>query len=549
VVATEVAGAICREAGADRHPATGPLTPDERSQLAALYASAACSPLWVDPSGRPGSEAGSALALLEDAAGDGLEPADYGATLLRGWAEALNGAPTRDAGDVARFDVGMSAGTLRYLRQLHEGRVDPRAIGFRMASPADDRHDFAAILHTALASQRIAETASAFTPPLVVYRGLRDALARYRHLAADPTLVAPPPAGKTLRPGDPYPEVAALRRFLVAVDDLPADAPVQEPPGAGGGPLYEGALVDGVKRFQARHGLEPDGVVGKETSAALRVPLAWRVRQIELALERLRWLPHLSPDRFLAVNIPMYRLWAWSGIPPDGAPRLGMNVIVGRALDTETPVFVAEMRQVIFRPYWNIPPSIARGEILPAVARRADYLSRHDMEIVAGDGDDARPVPVTAQSLERVRQGSLRIRQRPGPGNALGLVKFVFPNLANVYLHDTPAPQLFGRARRDFSHGCVRVEDPVALAEWALEGEGDWARERILAAMSGTVSQHVTLARPIQVILFYVTAAILPEDGSVHFAADVYGHDLRLDAALRARHAQARTRSEPAEAP
>jgi len=302
---------------------------------------------------------------------------------------------------------------------------------------------------------------------------------------------------------------------------------------------YNGAVVEAVQRFQRRHGLLPDGVLGKETQAALRVPLSWRVRQIELALERLRWLPHVGDARLLAVNIPMFHLWGWDQIPENGAPSFGTGVIVGRALNTQTPVFVEEMRYIIFRPYWNIPPSILRHETLPAIERDPNYLQRQDMEIVSGPGDNARPVALTAESIAQLRRGTLRVRQRPGPKNSLGLVKFVFPNDENVYMHGTPAPQLFSRARRDFSHGCVRVEDPVALAEWVLKGEPAWTRDRILAAMNGDRSQRVDLTRPIQVILFYVTAVVMPEDGTIRFAEDIYGHDIGLDRALaRARVSQ-----------
>jgi murein L,D-transpeptidase YcbB/YkuD len=161
------------------------------------------------------------------------------------------------------------------------------------------------------------------------------------------------------------------------------------------------------------------------------------------------------------------------------------------------------------------------------------------MEIVSGPGDNARPVALTAESIAQLRRGTLRVRQRPGPKNSLGLVKFVFPNDENVYMHGTPAPQLFSRARRDFSHGCVRVEDPVALAEWVLKGEPAWTRDRILAAMNGDRSQRVDLTRPIQVILFYVTAVVMPEDGTIRFAEDIYDLDIRLDRALaRARVSQ-----------
>ena len=240
-----------------------------------------------------------------------------------------------------------------------------------------------------------------------------------------------------------------------------------------------------MKRFQARHGLENDGVLGQRTHTALGIPLAWRIRQIELALERVRWLPHPGGERVVAISIPMFRLWAWGAMPPTRTPTLSMGVIVGRALRTETPVFVEQMREVIFRPYWNVPPSIARHEILPILERDPDYLRRQGMEIVSGPGDDARAVAATAENLARLRRGALRLRQRPGPRNALGLVKFVFPNQENVYMHGTPAQELFSRSRRDFSHGCVRVEDPVALAEWVLEDRPEWTRDRIIAAMAG----------------------------------------------------------------
>jgi murein L,D-transpeptidase YcbB/YkuD len=228
----------------------------------------------------------------------------------------------------------------------------------------------------------------------------------------------------------------------------------------------------------------------------------------------------------------MFQLWAWDGVPPSGAPTLGMRAIVGRALRTRTPVFVDEMQAVTFRPYWNVPHSILRNELLPLIARDPLYLERHDMEIVRGEGAHAAIVERSDEALAQLRAGRLRVRQRPGPRNALGLVRFDFPNADNVYMHGTPTPELFSRTRRDFSHGCVRVEDPVTLATWALQGEPDWTRERVVAAMSGDISRSVNLSRPIQVILFYLTAVVMPEDGIVHFAQDLYGHDAKLQRAL-----------------
>jgi len=506
-----------------------PITSAEQNDLTRLYETGEYAPLWVDGSGRPSPDARDALALLADAARDGLDPADYGASILTSTATVLAGMSAAPVSTMAAFDTGLSASALRYLRQVHSGRVDPRAIGFRMTTPPDD-HDYVALLRSAVTSHRVPEAAAGLAPPLALYRALRSMLVRYRALAADPMLQPPLPPATAVRPGESYAGLGALYRLLVGLGDLPADAPA---PSASS--VYEGTLVDAVEHFQLRHGLEADGVLGTRTQAALRVPLAWRVRQIELSLERLRWLPHLRQERVLAVNIPMFRLGVWDSTSPDGRPSFATGVIVGRALNTMTPVFVEELEYLIFRPYWNVPPSILRNEILPALTRDPDYLRRQDMEIVSGPGDDARPVAFTPETFAGLQAGRLRVRQRPGPRNSLGLVKFVFPNDANVYMHGTPAQQLFSRSRRDFSHGCVRVEDPVALAEWALKGQNDWTRDRIVATMNGNQPRRVDLIRPIQVILFYVTAVVMPEDGTVHFAEDIYGHDTKLDRALKGR--------------
>ena len=363
-------------------------------------------------------------------------------------------------------------------------------------------------------------------PQLGQYAKLRDALARYRVLAADGTLSQLPVAAPTKR-GEVHCGGVALHRLLRALGDLPADA---APPFD----CNDATLVDGLRRFQTRHGLAADGVIGRVTLAALNVPIAHRVQQIELALERLRWLPDLGARPFVGINIPMFRLWAWDPAAPAGAS-ISMGVVVGRALNTQTPVLSDDMRYLIFRPYWNLPRSIMRTEVLPALTRDPGYLQRNDMEIVRGAGDDAQAIAANDENLAGLRQGGLRLRQRPGPKNSLGLVKFIFPNDANVYLHDTPAPQLFGRARRDFSHGCVRVEDPVALAQWVLKDQPRWTRERIEAAMAGTSSLRVDLTRPLPVVLFYMTAMVMPADQTLHFADDIYGHDTRLARALASR--------------
>ncbi len=501
----------------------------EQTELQALYQRSAESPLWLTSALRPTHAGQDALTLVSRAADEGLDAADYQPERLGQRLNGLRAATRATATDAADFDVALSTCVLRYLHHLHNGRIDPRTIGFRLAVPPD-RDDFPAILYDAIARDRVSEAATALRPSLFQYRALRGMLAQYRSLAADPMIALPPIVGTAVRSGDAYAGLRDLHGLLTALGDLPLDTPQ---PSASA--RYEGIVVDGVKRFQLRHGLEPDGILGKGTMAALCVPLKWRVRQIELALERLRWLPHLGDERLIALNIPMFRLWAWDQIPPNGAPLFGMDTIVGRALSTQTPVFSEEMREVIFRPYWNVPRSILRHEVLPAIARDADYLRRENMEIVQGPGDLAPAVQATRENIAKLGQGAFRVRQRPGPKNALGLIKFVFPNDDDVYMHGTPAQALFARSRRDFSHGCVRVEDPVRLAEWVLKDQPEWTIDRIRAAVSGSQTIRVKLVRPLRVVLFYTTAAVMPEDGTISFAEDIYGHDARLDQALTSR--------------
>lgn len=497
----------------------------ERRELDALYRPRADAPLWLDASARLTADGREALGLIAGADAEGLEPADYRAEELVRLAALIERGTLPPGPDLAAFDVGLSLGTIRYLRHLHTGRVNPKTLGFRIA-PRADEHDFAAIVSDAVKAHRVRAAAEEFTPPLALYRNLRAGLATYRMLAANAAIVAPALSPASVHPGEPYAGLADLHRLLVAVGDLPPDTPVPNDT------RYEGPIVEGVKRFQFRHGLAADGVLGRGTQLDLRVPLSQRVRQIELSLERLRWLPHIGDGPLVALNIPMFRMFMWDSVPVSVIPRSSMGTIVGRALKTETPVFIQEMRSIIFRPYWNIPPSILRNEVLPAIRRDSNYLDRQNMEIVAGQGDASPVVPLSPDSLARLGRGELRVRQRPGPRNSLGLVKFVFPNDENVYMHGTPATELFSRSRRDFSHGCIRLEDPVAMAEWVLKDQPQWTREAIVAAMQGTETRTVNLPKTVQVVLFYMTAVVMPDDGSVRFADDIYRYDAVLERAL-----------------
>lgn len=499
----------------------------DRAALRRLYEAVGFRPLWM-VAGTPTRQAMAAVEALGRADVHGLRPADYDAAALRIRLTELAAAP--DAAELARFDVALSASLMRLLAHLHAGRVDPRPLRFRL--PSSHEHvDLAVLVLRVSRAPDVPAAVAAAEPPFPGYAALTRALARYRTLAVDTTLRPPTAPRKSLRAGDAYADAPALRRLLAALGDLPTDRAVAS--AADVDTLYDHALVAGVTTFQRRHGLESDGVLGPATMAQLRVPLARRAEQIALTLERWRWLPDEPPERYLVVNIPAFQLRVFGRDSTGGAcPVLATNVIVGQAEGRhDTPVFVSAMRQVVFRPYWDVPLSIARKELLPKIRRDRSYLAREELEIVRGGDDDAVIYAPTAANLERVAAGTLRLRQRPGPKNALGLVKFVFPNPYNVYLHGTPAQSLFERARRDFSHGCIRVEEPTTLAEVVLRGQPGWDRAAIERAMHGTRTRRVDLERPVTVFVLYATVAV-DEDGTLHFYPDLYGHDAALARAL-----------------
>lgn len=372
------------------------------------------------------------------------------------------------------------------------------------------------------------------------YLLLEQALEKYRDLAARPELTGLPPLPrKSIKPGESWASMPMVRRLLMELGDLPASAatvvpppmasvttPGAVPPASGATPavkpeeVLDDNLVLALRHFQERHGLDTDGVLGPATWRALTTPMSTRVRQIEQTLESWRALPANPHPRAIFINIPRFRLYAVSGFEVTESQMLTIDVVVGRAVrNMRTPVFTADMTHVIFRPYWDVPRSIARSEILPAARRDLNYLARNQYELLDGAG---RIVPASEAALDQLAAGSVRVRQRPGPGNALGAVKFMLPNSHNVYLHDTPSRTLFARSRRDFSHGCIRVADPAGLAEWVLQDNPAWDRERIEAAMAGTRPLRVDLAEPIRVYIVYGTA-IAREDGSMLFLEDLYG--------------------------
>lgn len=497
--------------------------PDYQAPLDALYQQTGLTPLWIKD-GKPTPQAAAMIDSLAEADAKGLNAADYDAASLKQWLDApeLANANPRET---ALFDVALSLATMRYVSNLYVGRVNPRHVDFGL-SIEPKKPDLPALLKSIAASDSPKTLVDAVEPNLPVYGWLKEALVRYQTLAKQtPTVSVAFPA--KFRPGAKHKDVPTLRRLLLALGDIQEIKPEQAD-----SETYDPELAAAVKAFQQRHGLAADGVIGKGTLAQLNVPLAERVRQIQLGLERLRWLPEDIKGLYLIVNIPSFQLYGSRDGEGFGHHDIQMNVIVGEAIDgRHTPVFHSDMTYVTFRPYWNVPYKITAKEYLPIARRNPGYLAGHNMEIVSNFGPNAQPYAASGGNIEMLASGALKLRMRPGPKNALGLVKFTFPNNNNVYLHSTPSQGLFQRSRRDFSHGCIRVEDPVRLAEWVLADKGEWSRERIETAMKGENPKTVTLNKPIPVYIFYSTV-LADREGRVSFFSDIYGHDQVLQTLL-----------------
>ena len=492
--------------------------------LEILYKMAGYNLLWL---GNAQAEKNivDVLNLLENASINGLNSTSYDTqTLQQRLPSALNIAPDNYK-QLALYDTAISISLLRFLHDLHYGRVNPKEINFNLKLRERKLIDLPALIKTSLAHGTIRQLPELVEPKLKQYQKLKLALATYCLLAKNP---APFRlfVNKSINPGSNLPQAEELGKFLSNVGDLPE---AQSASNAKKSNRYTGKLVAGVKKFQLRHGMNADGVLGKGTVAAINVPLSQRVTQIELAMERLRWLPELNAGPYIIVNIPAFQLWAFDDIDQFNSDMADIRVVVGKALKNQTPVLMAEMRFIDFMPYWNVPYNIVKEEILPKLMQNPGYLATENMELVTTFGNETKAVAFTGSSIAQLKQGALRIRQRPGKKNALGKVKFIFPNKSDVYLHDTPAKTLFSKSRRDFSHGCVRVANPEGLAEFALKNQ--WSKETIQQALNTPKTRRVILKKSIPVVVFYVTSFIDQYD-NLAFYSDVYGYDAVLQQAL-----------------
>jgi murein L,D-transpeptidase YcbB/YkuD len=555
---------------------------DLKKPVEDFYAAHDFEPVWLKGK-QPTEQARQMIAAFAACSADGLDPEDYdnapsgaardsaaSGAAQNGSRWAARAATIRTAHDRAAFDMAMTVSAMRYLNDEHNGRVDPKRFNFGV-DINQKRYDLAKFLtEKIIASNNVGAVLETAPPQSNEYR---RTLAAYRHwveLAKQDPGGGLPPVARQLKPGDAYAGAARMRELLVLDGDLKEEA-AEPDASTSQQKRYDPAWAAAVRHFQFHHGLQADGKVGPPTIAAMNVPTVERVHQLAIALERWRWLPDVYQNAPIFVNLPEFKLRVYSDEPPPAldlkpevpedvavvhaserpAPAdmtsdhtkiaLEMNVVTGKAgikppekpgqqpEDHQTPMLVNLMRYLIFRPYWSVPIDITQREVLPGIAKDPNYLAEHDFEIV---DHRKKPVMYTPKLDKPLLHGELMVRQDAGPDNSLGLVKFMFPNPYSIYLHSTPAVGLFTRTRRDYSHGCVRVEKPLALAAWILRDREEWTPDKIDEAMNtGDDNKAVGLKQTIPVTIFYDTAYVEP-DGTVDFTRDIYGYDRLLDETL-----------------
>lgn len=479
-------------------------TSDPAAVVDAFLAARGDGHAWVEQNEVPtlNAKGAAVVRVMERAERQGLRPADY----------ALPDADTPDG-----LDRAVSRTLLRYLTDLQAGRVAPKKV-----DPAlfvfQREVDGPALLETVHDAPETAKAMAELAPGNPIYRRLRRLLLDYRALAKTggwPTV----PEGPTLKPGMTDPRVSAVRRRLSATADLT--------PVAGATDLYDDALESAVRQFQRRHGLDSDGAIGAKTVTAMNVPVQERIRQIVLNMERFRWMPDDFGDDHVFVNMAGFELDYVIG----GVTRLAMRVIIGRPY-RETPIFSDRIRYLEFNPTWSVPAKIAAQDLLPKIKKDPSYLTSGGYELFAGYQNDAPRVDPATVNWAAIPKGKFpyRLRQAPGEKNALGQVKFMFPNQFDVYLHDTPARELFAKSVRNFSSGCIRLQKPITLAEVMLAADGQ-DPHKVRSILDSKKTTRVNLKTPVPVHLTYLTAWI-GEGGTVEFRDDIYGRDALLAKAL-----------------
>jgi murein L,D-transpeptidase YcbB/YkuD len=496
--------------------------------LPGFYRDRGFRPAWIDDH-LALRDARALVAALKLVTEDGLDPANYHRDAIESLlaeidATAKKGLRRVRPESLADLEMLLTDGFLLCASHLVHGQVNPETVHSEWLIKGRVA-DLAAALEEGLKAQDVPGALESLRSSSSVYRGLRKAYPVFGTLAAAgwPEF----PAGPKLVKGDRDVRVEALRKTLAAMGDFPGTETAEEPD------LFDDAVEAAVKDFQRRHGLEPDGVVGAGTASALNVPAAERLNQIRANLERWRWITPELGRRYVLVNVADFRV----GIYEESREVLAMPAIVGRAY-RQTPDFSGRMSTITINPPWNVPPKLVREDILPKLRSDPDYLRKKGFRIFENWSEGAREIDAAAVDWTRVDEDSLsyKFRQDPGPQNALGRIMFLFPNKFDVYMHDTPERWLFGRAVRDFSSGCIRVENPLDLAAYVLRDDPDWTIDKIREAIDSGETQVIRLRERLGVHVLYWTAW-LGDDGRIQFRQDIYLRDAALVRALDERAA------------
>ena len=481
--------------------------------LADVYERRNFAPNWTDR-----DKIGELVTAIRNTSLDGLDPADYHLEEAEYVYAELGAGNLQSANEQAALDVMLTDSLFRLGYHLRYGKVNPDGLDplWNFSRELDDQPP-AVLMQRAMDAPSLLKFLDDTFPRGPIYRQLRDLLAEYRELAEAGgwSLV---PEGATLKPGASDARVPVIAERLAATGDIPSAQ------GFANSTLYDPRLEAGVRKFQTRHGLESDGVIGPGTLRAMNVSIADRIAQLRVNLERARWVFDDLAEDFVIVNIAGFKAYVVRG----GELVWQTGVQVGKTYH-QTPVFRGEMKYVVFNPTWTVPYSIATKEMLPRIKNDPGYFETRDFDIKNRSGQLVSPASIDWSQLSRGNFPYTFV-QRPGPRNALGRVKFIFPNEHSVYLHDTPSKSLFGRAERAFSHGCVRVQNPFDLAE-VLLGSAGWDRGKIQSTLDGLETKTVYLPEPLPVLLLYWTAEA-GSDGDAHFYTDVYERDARVAKAL-----------------
>jgi murein L,D-transpeptidase YcbB/YkuD len=490
-----------------------------------FYERRAYRPAWTNEKGSL-PPATSLLKAIRAAAEEGLQPDDYHLSkierLLLDIRKTRNIFKLPNPRMMVDLDLLLTDAFLIYGSHLVGGRINPERIDPQWFVSRREA-DLVQALEEALASAEIESALKSLLPLHPAYERLRKALALYRRIVASggwPSV----PADPRPKNGDSSDQIATLRQRLAVEGFIEASA-------SDDSPMFDDRLEQALKKFQIQNGLEPDGVLGKQTVAALNITAEERIRQIIVNMERWRWLPQDLGGRYILVNIAAFSL----DVIENQKPVLDMRIVAGKPY-RRTPVFSDKITYLVMHPHWAVPKTIAEKDILPKVKKDPSFLVKQGFKIFQGWGADTREIDPDTVEWQTVTAANLsfRFRQDPGPHNALGRIKFMFPNQFDVYLHDTPARELFAKARRDFSSGCIRIEKPAELAEYLLRNHPDWSPEKIRSALTGeeNIEKTIELPEPVNIHILYWTVCV-GKDDSIHFSPDIYDRDKALDDAMQ----------------